>query len=482
MVALLIGCYALLHLIGTRGFISMSNLDLMGRTILANSGGVSVEKVVTAFPPMSYAAAIAVDAIAPGLGFGIPHLISGTLAAILLASWYKTMRDSGFATTRSMLATLLLGSNPLFWRAAAEGPSFMLLHLGYWLFVLGMFQLRRGHRINDLILVALGLAMVGFAHPFGLFLVFGALPFIALAIPPDRLRTSPASVFLVLLFPLAFALLAFCYVNWIFAGEPFRFLLSLSRESIGLGTTNSISPGLSQASGGLLPGALAAIAIVAACPIAVSMFVLTYRLPALRLAILGLIGHLVSSALLASAFGLLPPLGLVASLSVTLSVATAVRWPHERPDRPGILMLLTAGLAACVLIAAVDPASETQRWRGSLFGFPVSHGDAELSAIATKIKDRDQILFDAEAIPSVVALRGSAKGIWTADSLPFQLSALRQTVDADMIIVRDPQSAQGSDRVGRLFPQIYDQGYPGYARIYTGERWRIYELSHGGKR
>ncbi|MCJ2188865.1 hypothetical protein [Novosphingobium beihaiensis] len=462
-----------------RGYVSTSNMDLWGRTLLASSGELSIQKVVTAFPPLPYATVLAIHGAVPGLDFAAPQLLSALIASLLVWGWYRTLRESGFSLRPAILAVLLLAGSPLYLRAVAEGPGFMMLLAGFWLFALGMFQLRRGHRVNDIILVSTGLVITGFSHPFGLMLVLGVLPFLALAAPPDRLRTATLAVLLVLLFPLIFALASFIYVNWVFAGDGFYFLSHLSRETAGLGSSNVLFFDAGQMPGGIVPPLIAAMGVFAVSPIAISMFVLTARLPPLRLAAAGLIGHLVCTMFLAYMFGLLPPIAAAASLGLPLAAATSARWPQPRPHRSGVIIMLLAGFIGSWLIAATDPASETVRWRAALTGAPVPSTDPELDALAAHTQHKDSVLFDAEAAPAVIALRGNAQGIWSADTTQFRIAALSKTIDARMIVVRNPHSALGGGRVARNFPRLYDEGHPGYHRLFDSGRWRIYVASEG---
>ncbi|PEQ10494.1 hypothetical protein B2G71_21955 [Novosphingobium sp. PC22D] len=464
---------ALLLALQARGHVSGSGLDLWGRTLLANARLIAIDDILTAFPPLSYLGSIVLASLFPWLGPTTPSLLAAMLGGVLVGGWFATLRDNGFGRWAAPAATLLLGANPLFLRAVAEGPAFVLLHWGVWLLALGMFQLRRGHRVNDIILIALALVLIGLSHPLGLVLTFAVLPFLALVMPPDRLRDAPAAAFLVLLFPLLFTAASFLYVNWIFGGAPLHFLDTLSRETAGLGTgaeTNLADDGLR----GLHPALLAAIGIIAACPIGVSMFVRTSGMPPLRFAVLALLGWLVSATILAALFDLLPSPALVAGLGVPLAAACAVRWPHERPARRETLLLLLAGMIGALVLSMADDSSETHRWRRAALGQPVPPPDPDLAELAVVLKQHDGILFDAEAAPAVVALRGRAAGIFSAETQAFQLAGLGSGGDAKVLVVRNHASSFGSDRIGRMFPELYDLGRPGYVRVFDSERWRVY--------
>ena len=59
-----------------------------------------------------------------------------------------------------------------------EGPGFVLLHVGLWMTALGVFGLRRGEQVNDIILVSVGLCFMTFAHTFGIVMVFRSYHFL----------------------------------------------------------------------------------------------------------------------------------------------------------------------------------------------------------------------------------------------------------------------------------------------------------------
>ncbi|MBW4331985.1 hypothetical protein KY084_14025 [Stakelama sp. CBK3Z-3] len=474
LVALVAGAalFALMLAMRANGYASASGLDLWGRTLLADDGLISVAQIVTAYPPLPYGGTLILAWLFPALGSAAPMLLAILLAVGLCTAWFASFRNSGFGLPAALLSTLFLSANPLFLRAVAEGPGFVLLHWGIWLLALGMFQLGRGHRVNDIILVAIALVIIVLSHPLGLVLAFAGLPFLALVVPADRLRRTPGAAIMVLMFPLLFTAASFAYVNWIFGGDPLHFIDTLSREAAGLGPARGAA--LATPFDSLLSGCRAAVGLFVACPIGVAMFARTAGMPPLRLAVLALMGWLVAATALATLFGLLPPLMLVVGLGVPFAAACALRWPHERPGRPGIVLLLFAGLVGTTILTFVDQSSETTRWRAAATGQRVQPPDQNLAALGALLRNGGAILFDAEAAPLVVAARGRASGIWSAETPQFQLAGLRGKSDAAILVVRNRESRLGSDRVGRLFPDLYERGRPGYRRIYDSDRWRAY--------
>lgn len=466
---LVVALIALTLSMQARGYASASDLDLWGRTLLANGGLLSLEDVVTAYPPLPYIATIVLSATIPALGEATPLVLSAMLAAGLAGAWFSKLREFGYGPATSLAIVLVMTLNPLFLRAVAEGAGFILLHWGIWLLALGMFNLRRGHRVNDIILVSVALILVSLSHPFGLVLAFASIPFIALVIPPAQLRASPREVFLVLLFPVLFTLVSFAYVNWVFAGEPLHFVEAMSQEMMG---TSSVSIGPQGVP--LFTGILTGLAIIAACPLGIALLVKTRNLPPLSFAVTALLGTLVSASLLAALLGVLPPIMLIGGLGGTLGVVCAIRWPRS-PARPGtIATLLFGGLMGSLVVTFADVSAESTRWQAALTGKHVTAPDTELAGLAQAISGRDAVLFDAEAVPAVVAARGDASGLWTADTTEFQFAGLQSVPQAHIVVVRSRESGAGTDRVGRMFPAMFERGAPQYDLLYDGRRWRAY--------
>ncbi|WP_239805447.1 hypothetical protein [Croceicoccus hydrothermalis] len=473
LVCLFVAAVFAFHL---RGFVSASDLDLHGRALLGLSGSLSFASIVTAFPPVPYIAAVMFGYVFPDGGTSGLSLLSAGLSALLALAWYRAFTINGLSRWEAAAASGALLFNPVFLRAAGEGIGFVVLHWGFWLTALGAFGLRRGERVNDLMLISVGLCIMAFAHPYGLILVFASVPFLALVMPADRLRAAPVALYLILLFPVIFALLSFLYINWVFAFDPLSFVDAISREAAGLGANPS---------GRSVPApwqavALGAAGLFAVCPAAVSMFYAAKGMAPLRYAVMALLLSLLGAMILAFAFGLFPSPAVAASLGVTAAACCVARWPLNRLRRVELLLLVAGAVGGGVLILA-DGSPETERWKAAALHRPVPVADPELAGVARVLRGRAGILFDAEAAPAVIALRGDPDGIWTSEDRPFTLASLRGQTDAHMLVVRDSGSVYGSDRVGRIFPDLYDDGHPGYDLVYDGPRWRVYETSGEAK-
>jgi hypothetical protein len=88
---------------------------------------------------------------------------------------------------------------------------------------------------------------------------------------------------------------------------------------------------------------------------------------------------------------------------------------------------------------------------------------------------RDGVLVDSVNAPAVVVGRGTATGLITPPDENFRLAILLSTINTPFVAVPDPQSNVGvQDRLNKAFPQLYQQGPPGYQLIYHNTSWRLF--------
>lgn len=459
--------YGFSILLDARGYASLNNMDMWGQALLAREGLTKFDDVISAYPPLPYMLTIILDNIIPYNSANIPNLIAALLAGIVIAAWFHSSVSRQIGLARSLLCIALLGLNPLFLRIVSEGPGFVLMHWGLWLTAIGLFGLRRRSRINDLILVAMGLTVIAFSHPFGIILIFSCLPFLGLVIPPNKLRDAPVTTFMILLFPVLFLAASFFYINAVFSDGPFSFLGRITAESASLSgqySSNFITSIL-----------LSIIGVLITAPIAVLLFFRSYGMPPIRFSIAALMASLFFAILLGYLFGWLPSLALSCSFAVTIAAACFVKWPKDMASVNSPLLLFL-GLIGGLLVTIADTSHETSRWKDALANNQVSAADEDVQKLAEHIKGKKDILFDAHSIPSAITLRGNASGFWSRESDDFRRASLRRRTNASILIVRNRKSKFGSDGVGRIFPSLFDDGLTGYERTFDSKEWRAYSL------
>lgn len=456
------GVLAFLLTLEAAGYASLSSLELWGRTMLASDGAIRAPSVIAAFPPLPYFAAISANLAFPAFGAKLLAMICALFFALMIAGWCRAFRHEGMKRGAALTAIALLATNPLMLRSVAEGPGWAALHAGLSMLAIGLFNLRRNTRVNDVILVALSLPVVLLSDPFGLVIVVAAIPAIALCVPRAQMRRSPTGVMMTLLFPAAFIFLGFAYSNWIFNGEPWAFLGGL--DALWL------MPPL-----GWSELALALAGMLASAPILFALIVRTRGQSGVRRAALAVAGCAVGAAALGWATGLWPSAAQVASLGLPLAMAAATRWPRSRAaDEKGIVALLAFGWLGGLFLVTHAPDPESDRLRAALTGAPVAAADAEMAALGLALTGQDDVLFDAEAAPAAIAYRGDAHGISAASTMRFRLAGMKQFADARVQVVRANGSLSGADAMGRTFPALHDDGLPGYRLLHQGPEWRAW--------
>lgn len=462
VLALASGLLAFLLTLERGGYASMSALDLWGRTLLAADGAVRAPSVIAAFPPLPYMAAITAQLALPAFGPTLLPVLSVLFYALMIAGWCRAFAGEGMPRPAGAAAIALLAGNPLLLRSIAEGPGWAALHCGLSMLAVGLFNLRRNARINDVILVALALPVVMLADPFGLVLVAAAIPAIVLCVPQAQMARSPAGVMMTLLFPAAFMFAGFAYANWIFNGDPWAFLGRLDA----LATVPPLP---------LRDLGLALAGMLAVAPILFAIVIRTRRQSGLRRATLAVSLCAALAAGIAWATKLWPSPVQVAALALPLAMAATTRWPRNRMgDEKGILALLAVGWVGAAVVVTMAPDAESERLRDALTGAPVAAADAEMAALGLSLHGRGDVLFDAEAAPAAIAYRGDAEGLWAASTMRFRIAGMRQFADADVLVVRSNRALAGADAMGRTFPALYRDGVPGYVLLHDGPDWRAW--------
>ncbi|WP_144097633.1 hypothetical protein [Croceicoccus sediminis] len=444
------------------GYASQASLELWGQALLASDGAVAAPSIIAASPPLPYFATIVAELAIPSFGMHILPLVTALLFALMVAGWLRAFQSAHLSWGTSITAAVLLAANPVLLRSLAESPGWAGFHAGLSMLAVGLFNLRRDHRITDVILVSLSLPLILMSQPVGLVFVVAAVPFIAMCVPEAQMRRSVTGVMMTMLFPAAFVLAGFAYVNWIFNDDAFAFLGHFAEIPI--------TPPLPASVLGL-----ALAGMVASAPILPAILVRTRKQGSLRRASLAIGGFAVAGAGLCGMTQTMPVPVQLAALTIPLAMAAATRWPRNRSRSE---MLVIAMLAfgwiggAVTLLKAQDVESENLR--AVLMGRPTVAVDGELAALGVALQGHDDILFDAAAAPATIAHRGSAHGISAASSIRFRLAGMRQDARARIQVVRDTRSIRGADAMGRTFPDLYERGLPGYRLLHEGPEWRAW--------
>jgi len=457
-----IGAYRLSVLVGELGFWPGSIATLSGRAILSAAGKVELAPQLAAFPPVPYLLLFLAEWIARPLGLSAVGLASGVLAGGLLAIYLVALRRAGYPWFAVAMLALLFALNPLVLHAVARGPQTMLLLWGVWMVGMGMFGFRATSGVNALLSLSLGLALMALTSERGLAVALASVPFLLLAVPPDLRQRAYGSVYLVLLFPLIFAVLFMVAVSAMLLGGPFAFI---TPDMLQMARWSDRPLWLVLAAG--------MTAVLGSAAIGVGLIVRSGRRRPVQAATAALLGTaglaVVLSALLGLAESALHALTVVAAATAVFSV----HWPREPHRTARVTLLLALGFAVSASFIAADQRGRADA-RGTLLGLAQrEHGPGAL-ALGRWLRGVDGVMLHGLAHPEVVAARGSAGGLLTSTTPAFQVSLLSQRIFADHVVARVHRPGNSDDAISRAMPDLYRQGPPGYRLAYDSDGWRVW--------
>lgn len=463
--AVLAGVLAHLH---ANGFRSPVNMDLLGFTLLTSSGQISFPDVMISYPSAPLALMIVLHWPLSLFGAFMPSVLSALLAALLVAGWFGGFRSTGLGQGASLGAAAMIGGNPLFLRAAAEGISALLPICGLWMLAKGMLNLRREPGVNNLILISFALVLLSASGPLGLVIALSSVPFLALIAASELIAQSVIGFYLVFLFPLAFSAGGFVFLNWMFSGDPLHFLKS------GLA-----SPGVERLTeAAQMPAGMVALTVAGTLltsALALWGLVRHHRFEVAGRGFVAVLGTLVTAICIARLVHVLPAPALTASLGCGVTAACVPLWARHRSMRAIILPAVALSFVAGVLVLGLDASTGAARLRQAALMHRLGTSDPTTEGLAGVLRGKSGILFDASAAPAVVAERGSARGISGAQSHAFQLAALTHQLKSPVLVVRSVQSTKGADTLGRAFPELFRSGAPGYRLVFDSPTWRVFQ-------
>jgi hypothetical protein len=137
-----------------------------------------------------------------------------------------------------------------------------------------------------------------------------------------------------------------------------------------------------------------------------------------------------------------------------------------------VMLLLLLGMAGASLAMAA-PAY----MRGELSWPPAISPAAKQTShhvLGAALCGRKGVLVDTATHPGLVELCGTAKGLVVAGEPEFALQIQSRRLTSPFVIVGPFTMAAELDRVAHTFPDLYEHGAEGYARIYDGAGLRLY--------
>ena len=455
--------FAAAQMLAARGFSRGLTNDLIGMVLLGASAKIDTAQIISAYPPITYLTMLSLQKVTGLQGLAAARLLTALLAGALGAAWMASLLRARYKPLRAVVFVALLVLNPLFLRAVAGGPEFMLVLWGTWLLAANAFTLRATGGVNALILFSAALVILMFSMLLGAVFALAAMPFLLLAVPADIKGRSHVSAYMVLLFPVWFSLVSFAFVNWLLLHDALAFIPARLYE------VSLRSDGIWQ------KAAMAAALGVISAPILAGLIARTRTRRLVRAPALGLAATLPLAGALAILVGATESIAAPLAPAIALSAAVAARWPLEVGRSRRVAVLLFAGLLGGCISLFLD-RSNAQFLDALLGTTRPAERQTGAGQLGHFLAGRSGVLFDAVTYPAVVAARGSAEGLITSADDIFSLSLLRKRIEpaAVSVAVAAPDLARNADAISRVFPDLYSAGVPGFRLVYDQDGWRVW--------
>jgi hypothetical protein len=435
--------------------------DISGKAIMAAELRGRIEDVITAYPPLPLLASLPFAFFRP---WDIPPalLCAIVLGGILGAALYYAFRGQSASRLVALLAALLLVLNPFVIHAIAAGPGMALLLIAMLMLGVGLFGLSGEAAAPDVMMTALALALLAFVHPFGLFIVLASLPGLALAAPPAMLARAPGSLFLILLFPVAFSLFSFTYTRWALGAEPLAFLDSI------FGAVSSEQGAIPQRLSHYLAETVPALILTA--PLLIAFPIWLRKRPSQFLPAAALVATVLLAGLLQVILHNRAQTALVLASALPIAGVCAARAVQDRPW-PVVLLLCLGTVGAASTLASLAWLRGAPLWSVATL---TRSADVSPAPFTATLCSKRGVLVDTAAYPGVVDLCGTAKGLVVAGEPDFDLQIQSRRLTSAFVLVGLSEATTVLDRIAHTFPDLYEHGVDGYERLFDGGGWRLY--------
>jgi hypothetical protein len=104
----------------------------------------------------------------------------------------------------------------------------------------------------------------------------------------------------------------------------------------------------------------------------------------------------------------------------------------------------------------------------------VRQANAGETTLAPVLCGKQGVLVDTGAHPGIAQLCGSADGLIVAGEPEFNLQIQSRRLTSPYVLVGPFEMTAELDRIAHSFPDLYEHGADGYARIHDGAGWRLY--------
>jgi hypothetical protein len=409
---------------------------------------------------------------------------------VLLIVWFLQLREAGFGGFQATGLVGVIALHPtVVWTATSGDMTRSLSLFFFYLLCLSVVRFTERGDARSVFNMGIVLVLFFFTNP-GIiyFTVTFSMLFVVLLIR----RISPvnaAGALVALVSPLFLAIGSWGYLNWLYTGDVLGFMNRAGSQFAGGWSLAPYYPWLRAMGGHLTPAMLPAVSLsVAAFPLLiycnVSAFLSRDRNFLLVLVLTGLppVLLMVSTMNFYSRY----PVSDLYLVPATLMVCLVYVGRGEGLKRTHILVpaLAVAGLVGGLWLQQSYATGRLEHWNHAVLAERRTGGMA-----------RDQyelgkwLLADGPSRPTMVS------DILTYGAISLQQRGERFVFPFDrlyavalrmpsrlppQVVVPDPRRpGAAGDPITRWYPNLYEQGYGGYVRVYDRGGWRILRQSKG---
>lgn len=416
--------------------------------------------------------------LVPGLDSPLlPHFVSAATVAGVLALWARELAPRTSPLLLAVTLSLIVAHPFTLWTATTAPQWALGLALVYLL--LRQFVLMQDDDSPHFYLrIGVLLALLFFTDERAVYLAIALVLLLPLVAPGELLQRAPFSFYLVVFTPFVFCFGAWAYVNWIYFDDPLLFLKAPDSAFLGARAEYAFTPWLLQWGGRFLaPLAIIAALAVVAFPAALLLVNRAWRSREYRrVGILAVGLPVIAGALATFHETLAHPATIVGLLLASVLIGfslwqartTVLRWTAV-----GLFALGTLGGWGVFLW---QPSPAMTDWLRALQHDTRADRYATARSLGSWLGDnRFPTLIDDSATYAAIVTRGDARELILPYSDIFKLALRRDAPTHPQVVVADPRSAAGArDAITRRYPNLYDEGFPGYQRVFDERPWRVY--------
>lgn len=463
-----------------RGYVSDFALHRWAKALVfADVGEMRIENIGLLYPHAPiYLLAFA--SWLPGLHSAhLPYLLAALAAAATLALWNHHLAHKGYGRSRRWALLALAATHPMLLWAVTSGMHNALTLLVFYLFAWGCVRIAQLRDVRSIIFVGVVMVLLFFTDERTGYIFAALLPLVPFLAPRRLVLESPLSAYVLIAFPLAVAVVAWVYLNWIFHADPWLFLSATESSFRGAWNEVQAQPWLQFAGGGWLAPFGVGVVLGAACFPAPLWLAWRFRRHrrALR-TVLVLFAHLLVALAMASADYFLSHPASILFLLGAVAMAAVLLVPRlADADFRTLVGLMLAGNLAAAALMSLDDSAEVADWRSTLAGGPPR---AEQFAADQRLgrwlaDHRLPTLIDDRVAYRAIVARGDAKDLLLPFDSRFKLELKRRAPEVPQLAMVDPRHpAAAQDRIAQRYPDLFASGLPGYVLAYDRDHWRVW--------